>query len=158
MVHIIIYPCEFTPFALNIIFLQLLHQNIQQFTAACCHLQEYIRSTLAVTKMTKFQMQLYSCGCKVSQFFLSFPPPVNHSITEDVGGNLGGQTGLKKIKTGLKGQTQCSLRLFGPDVCECECTKPSKASVLSPGQINHDVTDIIHDFHNGWQCMGLVIT
>ena len=34
-------------------------------------------------------------------------------------------------------------RLFGPDFCEYECTKPSKASVLSPGQINHDVTDIM---------------
>ena len=34
-------------------------------------------------------------------------------------------------------------RLFGPDFCEYECTKPSKASILSPGQINHDVTDII---------------
>ena len=34
-------------------------------------------------------------------------------------------------------------RLFGPDFCEYECTKPSKVSMLSPGQINHDVTDII---------------
>lgn len=34
-------------------------------------------------------------------------------------------------------------RLFGPDFCEYECTKPSKASILSPGQIYHDVTDII---------------
>ena len=34
-------------------------------------------------------------------------------------------------------------RLFGPDFCKYECTKPSKASILSPDQINHDVMDII---------------
>jgi len=34
-------------------------------------------------------------------------------------------------------------RLFGPDFCEYECTKPSKVSILSPGQITHDVTNIL---------------
>ena len=34
-------------------------------------------------------------------------------------------------------------RLFGPDFCEYECIKPSKASILSPGQITHDVQDIL---------------
>ena len=34
-------------------------------------------------------------------------------------------------------------RLFGPDFCEYECTKPSKVFILSPGQINHDVTSTV---------------
>jgi len=49
----------------------------------------------------------------------------------------------KEDQEWIKGMDTMFTRLFGPDFCEYECTKPSKVSMLSPGQINHDVTDII---------------
>ena len=49
----------------------------------------------------------------------------------------------KEDQEWIKGMDTMFTRLFGPDFCEYECTKPSKASILSPGQIDHDVMDII---------------